>query len=358
MKIGVYDPYLDDVGGGEKYMLSIAQCLSKKHEVTLFWNNKEDIEIAKQRFNLSLEKVNLSANIFSPGVSFLKRVLVSRKFDCLIVLSDGSIPFVLSKKLFLHIQRPIIGAGKSLKSRIKLARVNKVFCNSYFTKSYIDRQLGTECSVLYPPIDLKPKKIEKENIILHVGRFRLTDITVGGAKDYKKQNVMIEAFKDMVKKGLTNWRFVLAVGVKEEDETALSNLVESAKGAPIEFLINKSNDELWDIYSKSKIYWHASGYGEDLIAHPEFAEHFGISTVEAMGAGVVPVVINAGGQKEIIDDGLNGFLWDSLDELKEKTLMLTREDTIRTSMAKEAAKKAETFAGDRFCEELKKMIES
>ena len=39
MKIGVYDPYLDDVGGGEKYMLTTAECLSNDHDVTIFWDN-------------------------------------------------------------------------------------------------------------------------------------------------------------------------------------------------------------------------------------------------------------------------------------------------------------------------------
>ena len=53
-------------------------------------------------------------------------------------------------------------------------------------------------------------------------------------------------------------------------------------------------------YKLAKIYWHASGFGEDLETHPEKAEHFGITTVEAMINGLVPIVIDAGGQKEIV----------------------------------------------------------
>ena len=121
---------------------------------------------------------------------------------------------------------------------------------------------------------------------------------------------MINAFKEMVTKGLKDWKFVLAVSVQKKDETEFEVMQKAAKGFPIEFLVNKSNDELWDIYSKAKIYWHASGFGEDLEKNPEYAEHFGISTVEAMGAGAVPVVINAGGQTEIVADGENGFLWN------------------------------------------------
>ena len=49
MRIGVFDPYLDDLGGGEKYMMSVASCLSKKHDVTVFWDRKEDFEVFKKR---------------------------------------------------------------------------------------------------------------------------------------------------------------------------------------------------------------------------------------------------------------------------------------------------------------------
>ncbi len=357
MKIGIYDPYLDDCGGGEKYMLTIASCLSSNHDVTVFWNTREDFENVATRFSLNLSKVKLGANVFGPSVSFLKRVLETRKFDVIIVLSDGSIPLSLSKKLFLHIQRPIEGAGGGLKNKVKLSRVNKIFYNSYYTKSYIDRQLGVDGLVLYPPVELHPKHIKKENIILHVGRFRVVDATIGGVKDYKKQGVMIDAFKKM-SKHFKNWKFVLAVSVREEDENEFGEFKKNAKGVPIEFAINKTNNELWDYYSKAKIYWHASGFGENLEEHPEAAEHFGISTVEAMGAGVVPIVINAGGQKEIIEDNVSGFLWDNLEELGDKTRLLATEDKIWESMSVAAKKRANDFACNRFCDEVEKIVNS
>ena len=36
MKIAVYSPYLDTFGGGEKYMITIAETLSSKHVVEVF----------------------------------------------------------------------------------------------------------------------------------------------------------------------------------------------------------------------------------------------------------------------------------------------------------------------------------
>ncbi|MBI4092234.1 MAG: glycosyltransferase family 4 protein [Candidatus Levybacteria bacterium] len=364
MKIGIYDPYLDDLGGGEKYMLTIAECLSRDNDVTIFWDNERDFDTILQRFSIDLSQAKVKPNIFSQKVSFLKRLLESKNFDEMIILSDGSIPLVLSKRLFIHVQQPIVTAErKGIKSLLKRSRITKVFCNSYFSKSFVDEQFGVNSTVIYPPVSLKPQKIKKENLILHVGRFRVRDVRTvvdGSSKpvgDYKKQSVMIGAFKKLTKK-IPGWKFVIATGVKPEDEEEFNTMKKLSRDYPIEFLVNKTNDELWDTYSKAKIYWHASGFGEDLEKHPEFAEHFGISTVEAMGAGAVPVVLNAGGQKEIVEDNVSGLLWNSLSELEEKTLLLTKEDEILQKMSAEAVKRAKDFEGERFCDEIKRMVES
>ncbi len=357
MRIGIYDPYLDDLGGGEKYMMTIAQCLAKHHDVSIFWDNKQDLDHLLQRFTLDLQGVTLRKNIFASPISFWERFIETRKYDAIIFLSDGSIPFTLSKKLFLHLQQPLSQIVlSSWKGNLKRLRISGVFYNSAFTKSFNDKLLsGVRSSILYPPVSIHDEKIKKENIILHVGRFRVKNV---GVEDYKKQSVMVEIFKQMVDTGKDNhWRFVLAASVKKEDEEKFAVLQKAAKGYPIDFLINQSNDDLWDIYNKAKIYWHASGFGEDLDKHPEYAEHFGISTVEAMGAGGVPVVINAGGQKEIVTDGKDGFLWDTLEELQKKTEQLMTDHALWSGMSEEAQLRAKDFSKEKFCEGINKLIE-
>lgn len=42
-------------------------------------------------------------------------------------------------------------------------------------------------------------------------------------------------------------------------------------------------------------------------------EPFGLTTLEAMSSGTVPVVSNAAGSREVIVDGLNGFIVDTHD---------------------------------------------
>lgn len=358
MKIGIYDPYLDDLGGGEKYMMTIAEVLSQKHDVSLFWDDKKDLDGLLQRFSLDLDKVKLVKNIFSSGVGLWERSKITSMYDAIIFLSDGSIPLVFSRKLFLHLQQPLEQiAVSSLKNKLKLSRVTGVFYNSQFTKSFNDNLLqGVRSTIIYPPVLTHAKVTKKENMILHVGRFRVKN--VAGIEDYKKQTVMVQAFKEMVDNKMTHgWKFVIAASIKEEDQEKFATLQKEAKGYPIEFLINKSNDELWDTYNKAKIYWHASGFGEDLEAHPEYAEHFGISTVEAMGAGAVPVVINVGGQKEIVTEGENGLLWDSLEELHVKTEKVIKDEKLWNKLSENASVRAKDFTKEKFQEAIFKLVE-
>ncbi len=364
MKIGIYDPYLDDLGGGEKYMMTIAQCLSKDNDVSIFWDDKKDVEELIDRFSLNLSKVNIVRNIFSPSTSTFYRIFKSMEFDVIIALSDGSVPLLMSKKIFLHVQQPLPAVEKKkFLTKLKLMKINGIFSNSEYTKS-LNSQKFPKSIVIYPPVYLYPRKINKEKIILHVGRFRVKDVVTisraNGKKnevgDYKKQSFMIEEFKKLVDQGLKDWSFVLATSVKKEDQKRFEDLKKQAEGYPIRFVVNSKNVQLWDLYSRAQIYWHASGFGEDLVSHPEFAEHFGISTVEAMGAGAVPVVINAGGQKEIVTENENGYLWDTPEELEKKTLKLTQDEELVLRLSKSAQERANDFSYNRFCEGIKKLI--
>lgn len=356
MRIGIYDPYLDTLSGGEKYMLAIASCLAKEHEVFIFWNKEKEAEIrkeSKRKLGIDLSSVRFYQNIFKKTFPTISRFNESRKFDAIIYLSDGSVPFV-GTKLYVHFQFPVEWIdGKSLKTKIKLFFVRKIFCNSYFTKSFIDKKLNVKSDVLYPPVNLYVNKnIRKENIILHVGRF---DVDSNGS-NFKKQDVMINVFKKMVDAGLENWKLRLVVGVGDQDKDKLNKLKKMSEGYPMELMINIPNKELWKHYSKAKIYWHATGYGEDLDKFPEKAEHFGISTVEAMGSGVVPVVFNAGGQKEIVEDEKSGYLWDTLEDFARKTTNLIKDEKLRKEMSDATIRRSEIYCGDRFCKELQNLI--
>lgn len=354
MRIGIYTPYLDTLTGGEKYILTLASCLAKNHEVSFFWDKETDVlrEKIVEKFGEPLSKIKFVDNIFDSRTSFQDRFLASKAYDRIIVLSDGSIPLVWPK-LYIHFQTPMEWVEATLKTKLKLLKVEKVVCNSLFTKHYIDAKFGVHSTVIYPPIALSDTKIgKKENIILNVGRYGITH----AGSSYKKQEILVDAFRKLVDAGNKNWEFVLVVSIFEQDKDKLVVLKDSIKNYPITLLVNPTNEDLWKLYGKAKIYWHAAGFGEDLHDHPDRAEHFGMATVEAMGAGAVPVVIDAGGQKEIVENDKNGFLWSSEEELCNKTAKLIQDPSLLDTMGQAAKQRAKQFGTDRFCEEWEKII--
>lgn len=353
MRIGIYDPYFDTLGGGEKYVLDIAAALSKNNDIFIFWDPRLEGELKEKirgRFNLDISSFQFTKNIFSPHVSLAARLLTSSKFDLIIFISDGSIPLLLSKKAIAVFQFPVNWIkGKSLLTKMKLSKLNTVVCYSQFVKSYIDKTFETDSIVLSPAVDgLLNKKIKKENMVLSVGRFT-RDMNA------KKQDVLIDAFRKMYKyNGF--WKLIIVGSVLPADEDFVKELENKAKGLPVEIYKNVSYGELSTLYQKSKIYWHAAGYGEDLNAHPERAEHFGISTVEAMSAGSVPVVMNAGGQKEIVEHKKSGFLWKETSELIKYTQILMNDVPVFKKMSVNATRRFEKFSRNEFNKKIESLL--
>lgn len=348
MKAVFFDPYLDTIGGGERYTLTLVESLLKKGWlVDLIGGSKELKEKSESRFNLNLEGIN-----FLPKIDNLfQRWLNGRNYDLFFWLSDGSIPFLFAKKNLLHFQVPFHGVGgRSFLNKIKLDRIDNVVCNSGFTKRFIDAEYGVNSKVIFPPVDIenfKPSK--KENIILGVGRFsQLLQV--------KRQDVLIEAFKSLVNGGFKGWRLFLAGGTDVGGKDFLADLKKASTGYPVEFYDNCTFDILKNLYSRAKIFWHAAGYGVDEKSEPEKTEHFGITVVEAMSAGCIPFIVNKGGLKEIVEEGITGYFWEEPEELTQKFLSLVgKEEEINEIMPK-VIKSIQRFNKKRFCEEFSKII--
>lgn len=350
MRIALYDPYLDTMGGGERYMLSIASCLSKHHKVELFWDDASILPQAGKKLNIDLSKISATQNIFTPEIPLTRRLMETSRYDVIIYLSDGSIPWLLSKKNILLFQFPVNWVKPSLTTKLKMARISKLICYSNFVKQYLDKTFKTDSFILAPPVDdMFDGSVKKENLILSVGRF-----TKG--MNTKKPDVLIAAFKKLFDDGKWNWKLIIAGSYLPEDKDFVEELKKSTTGYPIEIAANVPYPTLVSYYQKAKIYWHAAGFGEDLEKFPERAEHFGITTVEAMGAGAVPVVINAGGQKEIVTENKDGLVWNTMEELLGKTERLMKDKALWEDLAKKARTRAADFRMEKFAEKLETLV--
>src|SRR3989304_5457209 len=139
----VWDPYLDTLGGGERYALSVARFLAEAQR--LFGLKLDDISLDTEHFNLLFHKSPLG-----------ERKKFMRTFEIIFWVSDGSIPTLFGKTNLLHYQVPFKHInGSRISNWLKLRRVKTVVVNSRFTQKIISRSLHSRKSlVLYPPVEL------------------------------------------------------------------------------------------------------------------------------------------------------------------------------------------------------------
>ncbi|MDQ1402011.1 MAG: hypothetical protein QOG03_327 [Actinomycetota bacterium] len=217
-----------------------------------------------------------------------------------------------------------------------------------WTKRFWDR----DSVLLHPPVTPQPRGAGgKDNMILSVGRFFAPE-----HGHSKKQLEMVNGFRLLCEGGLTGWEYHLVGGCKPEDEHYLNDVRAAAEGLPVVFHIGASGAELRDLYSRASIFWHASGLGEDPARNPVRYEHFGITTVEAMSAGIVPIVIGMAGQLEVLESGVEGYHFQTLDELVARTREVAGDETLRRRLADAAVARAAQFSPECFADRLGEIV--
>ena len=78
----------------------------------------------------------------------------------------------------------------------------------------------------------------------------------------------------------------------------------------------------------------------DVFVMPSRTETLGLVVLEAMASGVPVVGARAGGIPEIVDDGVNGFLFDTEEQAAERVTLLLRDADRRAAMGKAAVARA------------------
>jgi len=323
MFIALYSPYLQStIGGGERYLLTVAQILlENKHQVTLLYPESRTqltLNIIKRWeifFDIQLEGLKLRLLPNNP----VSKLLLTRHYDYLYAITDGSLFFSAAKHNLLHFQIPFSSHPHSLIWRLKLMTWPEKVAISHFTKQVIEKYWSTKVDYVHGVL-VETKKIKpliKINQILTVGRI----FTYG---HHKRHDLLIKAYKKLPQKIKKDWHFKIVGPVEPglDNQDYFVELEQLAKGENISFESPQKFTDLAKIYGQSKIYWHAAGAGVDEVTNPERVEHLGLTTIEAMSAGCVPIVINKGGQKEIVDHQKNGLLWDTPKQLFSQTMRL------------------------------------
>ncbi len=198
---------------------------------------------------------------------------------------------------------------------------------------------------LYHPVEqIQNLNLPKQKAILTCSRFDKT----------KKLESLIEAYKssDFLTKNYELW----LCGKRDiDDKDYPERLKKLTEGLNVKFFISVSHEELIKLYNQATFFWHSKGFGIDEQKAPDQLEHFGMSTLEAMSAGCIPIVINKGGQPEIVTEN-SGFCWNSTQELIQKTEEIAKDEQKLKSYSENAKNRAKEFNMPKFIEELKMIL--
>ena len=341
-RVGLYDPYLDTLGGGEKHILSIMDVFADLgYEVNIFWDKNLTKEI-KNRFNLRcIDTSKYLLNIFKKKPSTLRTLQTLKTlktFDYFFYVTDGSYFFSGAKNNFVFCMVPDKKLyNLNLLNRLKLWNY-KFISNSPFTTKSLNK-LGINPITITPYIENKiisnnKNKTKKEKIILSVGRFF-------PHLHSKRQDLAIKTFLQLKSqsKEFSDYKLILAGGLMKEDQKYFNQLKSLAKNdSSIKFKPNIKLYELYKLYKLSNYFWHFAGYGVDEEKNPEQVEHFGITPLEAMASGCLTFCYSAGGPKELIVDGENGFLFSNEHQLIDKMIKVDLDGALKANIRKNGIK--------------------
>lgn len=381
LRFGLFDGYLSTLGGGENFLAVLAELIEQEYpqadvEILTYPQYATSIGRLVERFGVELRRtrvrlVPIDSRSHLRSVVPLQRYLherdisrLSRQYDLFVNNTIYSLAPAASRQSLYMCMFPLDPVPVSLRKPSRRRRLlapyvavrralyhrwigsyGLVLANSEYTRGWVSRMWGLDSRLLYPPVEtcrrlhLEPKR----KSILSVGRFF-------AGNHNKKHDVLIDTFLALRARGLTDWDLHLVGGRADSAGTGayVAELQRRAEGHPVNFHFDASRQTLEKLLLSSSVFWHATGFGQDEASEPEKLEHFGMSTVEAMTHGCVPLVYKSGGQPEIIDDGVNGFLWVEVTELLKRTMVLVRDVPLRERMARAAHRCSERYGREAF----------
>lgn len=178
--------------------------------------------------------------------------------------------------------------------------------------------------------------IEKENIVLYVGRLIKT----------KHVDQLIEIFNKTDNKG---WKLYIVGGdAKRLSLSKELNMIVKRLGLEKQVFLEGEQQDVSKYYNKSKIF-----------AFPSSSEGFPNVIGEALSAGLPVVAYDCiAGPSDLINDGENGFLVELFNEkvFEKKLNLLMENKELRNEMSKKAENSIAKFELQRIAEEFYNFI--
>lgn len=225
-----------------------------------------------------------------------------------------------------------------------------LIANSPYTRQWSKRYLETDqVEIVEPPVIITPGTLNthKKKLIVTAGRFT-------GAKNV---GTLIDAFISS-EYLVNNYTYHLIGALNPSEKEYFDTLKAKAKGYPVQFFVNLDRDAFSSQLDEAVLYWHGMGYGADLETYPERTEHFGITVVEAMSAGCVPIVFDQGGPADIVQTHQCGLTWNSPADLVAQTEAMLQDKMRLDYFSEQAYSAARQYSVEHFMEKFGKVVDA
>jgi glycosyltransferase involved in cell wall biosynthesis len=290
MKVGIIHGFVGGGGGTEKTLLSIIESLSKgDHDITLYTISKPSIQIPEIKINSTLP---FHLPILGLYQRYLESKLIEKAKDTdLIIQASGglALPIRSNQKVIIYCHHDFQNETKKIITKYKgiwkwyykpYYLLNQKFVrhirnenillvsNSKFIQNSIMEKFSKDSIVIYPPVELEifQNDVKKEQSAVTISRY----------SQEKNLEFAIDVFQDIDVQYtmIGNTR----TSVNEVYYESLNSKIKNNKKDRIFLLKNIERSKVIENLKKSKVYFHAS------------PETFGISVVESIAAGCIPIV--------------------------------------------------------------------
>lgn len=292
-------------------------------------------------------KVLLTFLFFISQIQMFFFILLHSKFD--IIYINTVVPFgaalaakIKNMKIIYHVHEVYINPGfvKKFYSWVMNKCTSKVICVSNYVKDNVNFKGSV---VVYNPAEKTewPKNLD---LYLKQKFERKLIFMPTSLKKYKGVFQFVELARLM-----PDFDFLLLCS------TELSEMQKffSETNLPKNLTLIGKQKSLEKFYREATISMNLSLYDK-------FIETFGLTVLESFDALVPAVAPNYGGPKEIIQDGINGFLVDSynLTQICECIQRIISDFRTYKNFALNARKRAEDFCKENFLSGIETILES
>lgn len=168
---------------------------------------------------------------------------------------------------------------------------------------------------------------------------------VSRLEQIKGMDLVIPAFAEVFKKhpGLN----LLIVGDGSQRQLMESQVKEfGLPGDSVLFVGRQNQDMLQPFYDQI-----------DILLMPSRSEGFGLTAIEGMARGCVPVVSNIGGLPEVIEDGISGLLHssESVEDMAAKIESIIDNPKLFEQLSLGACNRAHAFSKEKYNKQIEQL---